>query len=81
MRHQEGPDAPAGPVSRREFFRSAGRAAAVGALAALGGALAVRAAGAARRRGGDCRGPCAACPVIERCYLPAAVARRRGLTE
>ena len=56
-----------GLMHRREFFRSLGRAAALGALGLLG-------AGAVWRRSGECvnRGVCTGCPALVTCPLPTA---------
>jgi len=57
---------------RRELFRSAGRAAATGALAALAVVLPRRGAAA------SCdRRTCRRCPVLTRCELPRASDERR----
>ncbi len=59
-------------LNRRQFFRAAGRAAALGALAVLSAVL-------LRRRGaGDCNLPaCDRCAELAGCELPRARTARR----
>ena len=60
--------------NRREFLRSVGRGAALGALAALGVTLLTDS-----RRDAACigRGACRGCPAFNGCDLPAAEGARK----
>ena len=64
--------------TRREFFRSLGRGAVLGALAVGGAVLALGKRPARRREtcigGGICRG----CPALRDCGLPAALSFKRA---
>jgi hypothetical protein len=70
------------PLSRREFFRSAGRKAAGGALAAVAAVLAWRGlagSGANRKEFLSCHASkaCPGCTTYGSCRLPRAEAYRR----
>ncbi len=63
-------------LSRREFFRTAGRRAALGGLAVLATVLLLRGRGAGAD---DCDLPtCGRCGRLAGCELPQARAKRRG---
>lgn len=60
--------------TRREFLRSVGRGAALGALAALGVTLL---AGSGKDSACIGRGACRVCPAFDGCDLPAAEGARK----
>ena len=66
---------PGDKLSRREFFRTLGRRAALAGAAAVAGALALRARQAA---GQTCinKSVCRGCPVYDGCGLPQALSRK-----
>jgi hypothetical protein len=67
--------------SRREFLVSAGRSAALAAIAAVGAVLAWRRL--AGKADADCarRSPCGGCPSFAQCELPRATAAKVTLRE
>jgi len=64
--------------NRREMFRGVARAAILGALGVLSGALLVRRSD--RSSGQDCRRstPCSQCGALARCTLPRALSAKRA---
>lgn len=69
------------PRTRREFLRGAGRGAAAGALALIGGLLAVRRLWAGDKADCVIRNPCGNCLTFGACELPRATAARATLKE
>lgn len=66
-------------LTRREFFRTAGRAGSLGALALLAGRLLGRRS--RRRTGETCinNGLCRKCRVFDDCRLPQALSAKKAL--